>query len=669
MDDDATIFIGLGGGEPQRLCSQARQPPRPDRRRDRHRQDGDAAGPRRGLLGRRRPGLRRRREGRSRRHGDARLADRADARRSSPTRAAEIGLADYAYADNPVVFWDLFGEQGHPIRTTVSRDGAAAARPADGPQRDAGRRAHHRLPRRRRAGPAAARPRRPAGDAGPLRRARRASSTADYGNVTRPTRRHDPAPAARSSRARAAAMFFGEPALEIADFIARRRAGPRHGQHPRRRQADGEPASSTPPSCSGCCPSCSRSCPRSAIPTSRSSSSSSTRRTCCSTTRPPALLEKIEQVVRLIRSKGVGVYLRHPEPDRHSRGGRRPARQPRPARAARLHAEGPEGDPRRGRDLPHQSRRRRRDRDHRAEGRRGAGLAARGGRRADAGRAHADPAAALAARPADRQGARDHPLDLAGRRQIRQRDRPRERRGDPEGARRGGGHRRGAGRRGRDGRAGAEGCARRPPPPRRSEQARLERERARQSRPSSEQVTHAIRANRAAPGDQPRRRARSCAASSAGCSGGDRHGERPPPATMPLRELTFRGILLGGVITLLFTAANVYLGLKVGLTFATSIPAAVISMAILRFVPRLDHPREQYRPDHRLGGGHAGGDHLRAAGPGHDRLVERLPLLDDGRGLRDRRHPRRDVLGAAAARAGRPDPTFPIPKASPRPRC
>ncbi|HEX7693364.1 MAG TPA: oligopeptide transporter, OPT family, partial [Sphingomonas sp.] len=42
-------------------------------------------------------------------------------------------------------------------------------------------------------------------------------------------------------------------------------------------------------------------------------------------------------------------------------------------------------------------------------------------------------------------------------------------------------------------------------------------------------------------------------------------------------------VILGGVITLLFTAANVYLGLKVGLTFATSIPAAVISMAILRY--------------------------------------------------------------------------------------
>ncbi len=38
-------------------------------------------------------------------------------------RAAEIGLTDYAYADNPVQFWDLFGEQGHPIRTTVSEMG------------------------------------------------------------------------------------------------------------------------------------------------------------------------------------------------------------------------------------------------------------------------------------------------------------------------------------------------------------------------------------------------------------------------------------------------------------------------------------------------------------------------------------------------------------------
>ncbi|OYW47030.1 MAG: ATP-binding protein [Sphingomonadales bacterium 12-68-11] len=38
-------------------------------------------------------------------------------------RAEELGMSDYAYSDNPAVFWDLYGEQGHPIRTTVSEMG------------------------------------------------------------------------------------------------------------------------------------------------------------------------------------------------------------------------------------------------------------------------------------------------------------------------------------------------------------------------------------------------------------------------------------------------------------------------------------------------------------------------------------------------------------------
>ena len=50
------------------------------------------------------------------------------------------------------------------------------------------------------------------------------------------------------------------------------------------------------------------------------------------------------------------------------------------------------------------------------------------------------------------------------------------------------------------------------------------------------------------------------------------------------KELTLRGLVLGSLICTVFTAANVYLGLKVGLTFASSIPAAVISMAILSMV-------------------------------------------------------------------------------------
>jgi putative OPT family oligopeptide transporter len=52
----------------------------------------------------------------------------------------------------------------------------------------------------------------------------------------------------------------------------------------------------------------------------------------------------------------------------------------------------------------------------------------------------------------------------------------------------------------------------------------------------------------------------------------------------PVAELTLRSLVLGALITTVFTAANVYLGLKVGLTFASSIPAAVISMAVLSVV-------------------------------------------------------------------------------------
>ncbi|WP_314796346.1 OPT family oligopeptide transporter [uncultured Selenomonas sp.] len=49
-----------------------------------------------------------------------------------------------------------------------------------------------------------------------------------------------------------------------------------------------------------------------------------------------------------------------------------------------------------------------------------------------------------------------------------------------------------------------------------------------------------------------------------------------------LPELTMRGMILGAILTIIFTASNVYLGLKVGLTFSSAIPAAVISMAVLK---------------------------------------------------------------------------------------
>src|SRR5262249_48656600 len=62
-----------------------------------------------------------------------------------------------------------------------------------------------------------------------------------------------------------------------------------------------------------------------------------------------------------------------------------------------------------------------------------------------------------------------------------------------------------------------------------------------------------------------------------------RQNPRKPVELPPMRprELTLRSLILGALITTAFTAANIYLGLKVGLTVASSIPAAVISMAVL----------------------------------------------------------------------------------------
>ena len=56
-------------------------------------------------------------------------------------------------------------------------------------------------------------------------------------------------------------------------------------------------------------------------------------------------------------------------------------------------------------------------------------------------------------------------------------------------------------------------------------------------------------------------------------------GETPE---LSRNELTWRGMILGALICVVFTAANVAFGLKAGLTFASSIPATVISMAVLR---------------------------------------------------------------------------------------
>lgn len=60
------------------------------------------------------------------------------------------------------------------------------------------------------------------------------------------------------------------------------------------------------------------------------------------------------------------------------------------------------------------------------------------------------------------------------------------------------------------------------------------------------------------------------------------------PADKVMPELTVTSIVLGIIIAVVFGAANAYLGLRVGMTVSASIPAAVISMGIIRVILRRD---------------------------------------------------------------------------------
>ncbi len=102
---------------------------------------------------------------------------------------------------------------------------------------------------------------------------------------------------------------------------------------------------------------------------------------------PAALVERIELVVRLVRSKGVGVYFvtQNPLDIPDTRAGT--TRQPGPACAARLHAARPEGGQGGGQHDAPQARTRHRGGDHRAGGRRGTGQPARRERPAEHHRA------------------------------------------------------------------------------------------------------------------------------------------------------------------------------------------------------------------------------------------------------------------------------------------
>ena len=60
------------------------------------------------------------------------------------------------------------------------------------------------------------------------------------------------------------------------------------------------------------------------------------------------------------------------------------------------------------------------------------------------------------------------------------------------------------------------------------------------------------------------------------------------PADKVMPELTVTSVIIGVLLAILFGGANAYLGLRVGMTVSASIPAAVISMGIIRFILRRD---------------------------------------------------------------------------------
>ena len=113
-------------------------------------------------------------------------------------RAGEMGLA-FQPDQFSTVFWDVFGEQGHPVRATVSEMGPLLLVPHDGSERRPGRRAEHRLQGRRRAGAAAARHEGSAGDPVLHRRTRRRPDHA-IRKCLEADRRNHPAPASGAGK-------------------------------------------------------------------------------------------------------------------------------------------------------------------------------------------------------------------------------------------------------------------------------------------------------------------------------------------------------------------------------------------------------------------------------------------------------------------------------------
>ena len=280
------------------------QPARPGRRRHRHRQDQDAAADGRAALGCRRAGVRRRHQGRPVGHGRAGRGERPDDA-AGPPRSARTGARSAARSS----CWPSGGQgEGIPLRATMTSFGPTLLAKVLGlnevQESSLGLVFHF------------------ADKAGlPMLDLKDLRAVVQF--LTSDEGKDELKELGGLSRATAGVILRELIAFEDqgADAVLRRarvrhrgpdagrRAGPRHRVAARAAAAAGPARGCSRRSSCGCSPTCSTSCPRSATSTSPSWCSSSTRRTCSSTTRPRSSSTAIAQTVRLIRSKGVGVFF------------------------------------------------------------------------------------------------------------------------------------------------------------------------------------------------------------------------------------------------------------------------------------------------------------------------------------------------------------------------
>ena len=100
-------------------------------------------------------------------------------------------------------------------------------------------------------------------------------------------------------------------------------------------------------------------------------------------------------------------------------------------------------------------------------------------------------------------------------------------------------------------------------------------------------------------------------------------GEEAPyiPASTSLPEITPRALVLGVTLSMVLAGANAYLGLFAGITVSASIPAAVISMAILRML------RNANILENNIVQTAASAGESLAAGAGRPEAVSKLPSM------------------------------------------